>query len=60
MSGRVITFGEVMLRLKSPGHERFPGETKISIVRGTVRGQLQVGTFQITHARYCRLTCCVV
>ena len=23
MTGRVITFGEVMLRLKTPGHERF-------------------------------------
>ncbi len=22
MNGRIITFGEVMLRLKSPGHER--------------------------------------
>jgi len=42
MSGRVITFGEVMLRLKSPGHERFPQSPVFEAILGSGKAHLAV------------------
>ena len=48
MPTRVITFGEIMLRLTTPGYERFSQATKLDVTFGGAEANVAVALAQVT------------